>query len=297
MTLATLDDASRKTYEIAADIEGVVVTDVAAGSPAAERRIVAGDVIVEIGQEAMKTPEDVSARIEELKGDGRRNTLVMVSNKTGELRFVSLRWNRRGANRQAAPLGSLSLGPAPCSEAVKEVTLEMRMAVRHARMVEIPAFVPLKVETLHDGQRALIVGDGERDDFGKGEPHKAEAQQGFCSFRDKALAPRRARQPPADLDHLRREQRREMGIGETAHADRRIAFLLGQGEPAPPRLRDRCRAAIHHRIRLVPGAASSKEGHHLGIAVDRVKERPVCLSPVSEPQPLGLDHPTKSVLR
>lgn len=91
MTLATLDDASRKTYEIAADIEGVVVTDVAAGSPAAERRIVAGDVIVEIGQEAMKTPEDVSARIEELKGDGRRNTLVMVSNKTGELRFVSLR--------------------------------------------------------------------------------------------------------------------------------------------------------------------------------------------------------------
>ncbi|KQR68959.1 DegQ family serine endoprotease [Rhizobium sp. Leaf341] len=91
MKLALLEAPNRRSFGIADDIEGVVITDVAKGSAAAERRITAGDVIVEIGQEAMKTPEDVTARIEELKADGRRNALLMISNKTGELRFVTVR--------------------------------------------------------------------------------------------------------------------------------------------------------------------------------------------------------------
>ncbi len=91
MKLAVLDAESRKTYGISEDVEGVVVAEVQPQSAAAERRIASGDVIVEIGQEAMKTPEDVSARVEELKADGRRNALLMMSNKTGELRFVTVR--------------------------------------------------------------------------------------------------------------------------------------------------------------------------------------------------------------
>jgi serine protease Do len=91
MKLAVLDAASRKTYGIAEDVQGVVITDVDPQSAAAERRIAAGDVIAEIGQEAMETPEDVSARVEKLKADGRRNALLMIANKTGELRFVTVR--------------------------------------------------------------------------------------------------------------------------------------------------------------------------------------------------------------
>ncbi|TCM58662.1 serine protease Do [Rhizobium sp. PP-F2F-G48] len=91
MKLALLEAPNRRSFGIADDIEGVVITEVEKGSAAAERRIAAGDVIVEIGQEAMKTPEDVTARIEELKADGRRNALLMISNKTGELRFVTVR--------------------------------------------------------------------------------------------------------------------------------------------------------------------------------------------------------------
>ncbi|WP_438747620.1 DegQ family serine endoprotease [Pararhizobium sp. O133] len=91
MKLAVLDAAARKTYGIADDVEGVVITDVDPQSAAAERRIAAGDVIAEIGQEAMETPEDVSARVEKLKADGRRNALLMIANKTGELRFVTVR--------------------------------------------------------------------------------------------------------------------------------------------------------------------------------------------------------------
>jgi serine protease Do len=91
MKLAMLDADSRKTYGISEDVEGVVIAEVQPQSAAAERRIASGDVIVEIGQEAMKTPEDVSARVEELKADGRRNALLMIANKTGELRFVTVR--------------------------------------------------------------------------------------------------------------------------------------------------------------------------------------------------------------
>jgi serine protease Do len=91
MKLSVLDAGSRKTYGIAEDVEGVVIAEVQPQSAAAERRIAPGDVIVEIGQEAMKTPEDVSARVEELKADGRRNALLMIANKTGELRFVTVR--------------------------------------------------------------------------------------------------------------------------------------------------------------------------------------------------------------
>ena len=91
MKLAVLDAESRTAHGISEDVEGVVIAEVEPQSAAAERRIEVGDVIVEIGQEAMTTPEDVSARVEELKADGRRNALLMIANKTGELRFVTVR--------------------------------------------------------------------------------------------------------------------------------------------------------------------------------------------------------------
>jgi serine protease Do len=91
MKLAVLDADRRKSFGIAEEVKGVVVTEVQPNSPAAERRLEAGDVIVEVGQEAMKTPEEITARVEELKADGRRNALLMIASKTGELRFVTVR--------------------------------------------------------------------------------------------------------------------------------------------------------------------------------------------------------------
>ncbi|MEM6463812.1 MAG: Do family serine endopeptidase [Pseudomonadota bacterium] len=90
MDIAPLDDALREKYQIAEDIEGVVVVGVEDESPAADKRIVAGDVIVEIAQEGVSTPEDVKDRIKTLRDDGRRNALLMVANTTGELRFITV---------------------------------------------------------------------------------------------------------------------------------------------------------------------------------------------------------------
>jgi serine protease Do len=91
MTVAELDDAARESFGIAAEVSGVVVSEVAEGSAAAERGVAAGDVITEIAQESVATPQEVVDRIAALKSQGRRNALLMLSSKTGELRFVTIR--------------------------------------------------------------------------------------------------------------------------------------------------------------------------------------------------------------
>ncbi|MDA4846442.1 DegQ family serine endoprotease [Hoeflea poritis] len=90
MELAELDDALREKYELSENVEGVVIVNVEEESSAAEKRIVAGDVIVEVAQEAVKSPQEVSDRVKELKDDGRRNALLMIANTIGELRFVTV---------------------------------------------------------------------------------------------------------------------------------------------------------------------------------------------------------------
>ena len=91
MTFAELSDEARTEYSISEDVEGVLISEVEEGSTAAEKGIVAGNVVVEIAQSAVDTPEDVIERLDELKDDGRRNALLMVASPTGELRFVTIR--------------------------------------------------------------------------------------------------------------------------------------------------------------------------------------------------------------
>jgi len=90
LSLTDLTPTLREEYEIAADVEGVLVTEVAEESPSFEKRVQAGDVIVEISQEPVLTPDDVTERIDELKNDGRRSALLLLANKDGDLRFVAV---------------------------------------------------------------------------------------------------------------------------------------------------------------------------------------------------------------
>ncbi|CDX13036.1 putative periplasmic serine endoprotease DegP-like [Mesorhizobium sp. ORS 3324] len=91
MTVGELNDQTRQKFGIAADVSGVVITDVAKDSAAAERGIQPGEVITEIAQESVGTPKDVMDRIGALKQQGRKNALLMLASKTGELRFVTIR--------------------------------------------------------------------------------------------------------------------------------------------------------------------------------------------------------------
>jgi serine protease Do len=90
LDLANLNDELRKRYKIKDSVKGVVITAVDSGSPAADKRLSAGDVIVEIAQEAVANATDVQKRIEQLKADGKKSALLLVANADGELRFVAL---------------------------------------------------------------------------------------------------------------------------------------------------------------------------------------------------------------
>ncbi|TYC51687.1 DegQ family serine endoprotease [Rhodobacterales bacterium] len=91
MVLAELDDALRKQFSIEESVSGVVVTEVKPGSSAEEKRVTAGDVIKEIAQEQVATPDEVKAQIDKLKSEGRRSALLLLANPTGDVRFVPVR--------------------------------------------------------------------------------------------------------------------------------------------------------------------------------------------------------------
>jgi serine protease Do len=90
LELANMSDDLRKRYKIKDTVKGVIITGVDANSPAAEKRLAPGDVIVEIAQEAVANADELQAKIDKLKKDGRKSALLLVAGADGELRFVAL---------------------------------------------------------------------------------------------------------------------------------------------------------------------------------------------------------------
>ena len=90
LDIAGLSKDLRTKYKIKDNVKGVIVTGVDSDSDAAEKRLSAGDVIVEVAQEAVTNAGDVKKRVDQLKKDGKKSVLLLVSNGNGELRFVAL---------------------------------------------------------------------------------------------------------------------------------------------------------------------------------------------------------------
>jgi len=90
IALANISDDLRKRYKIKDTVKGVVITGIDASSPAAEKRLSPGDVIVEIAQEAVESADDFEAKIDRLKQAGRKSALLLIAGPDGELRFVAL---------------------------------------------------------------------------------------------------------------------------------------------------------------------------------------------------------------
>jgi serine protease Do len=90
LNLANMSDDLRKRYKIKDTVKGVVITGVEAQSPAADKRLNAGDVVVEVSQEAVSDTDALQKRVDQLKKDGRKSALLLVANADGELRFVAL---------------------------------------------------------------------------------------------------------------------------------------------------------------------------------------------------------------
>jgi serine protease Do len=90
LNLADMSNDLRKRYKIKDSVKGVVITGVDDNSPASDKRIAPGEVIVEIAQEAVASAQDVQSRIEQLKKEGRKSALLLIANAEGELRFIAM---------------------------------------------------------------------------------------------------------------------------------------------------------------------------------------------------------------
>jgi serine protease Do len=90
LDLANINEDLRKRYKIKDSVKGIVITSVDQASAAADKRLSAGDVIVEVAQEAVANTDDFQKKIDKLKKEGRKSALLLVANVEGELRFVAL---------------------------------------------------------------------------------------------------------------------------------------------------------------------------------------------------------------
>jgi len=91
LKLSPLTSELRAQYKITDKVKGVLITEVEEASSAAEKRIKAGDVIIEVGQEEVNNPDDVVNRVAALKSEGRKSVLLLLANKDGDLRFSALK--------------------------------------------------------------------------------------------------------------------------------------------------------------------------------------------------------------
>jgi serine protease Do len=90
MTLSGITPDLRDKFGLSEDAAGVVVIKVDAESAAAEKGIREGDIIVEVGQEEVSQPEQVQARIGQVKKSKRKSVLLLLK-RGGDSLFVAVR--------------------------------------------------------------------------------------------------------------------------------------------------------------------------------------------------------------
>jgi serine protease Do len=90
LDLASLSDNLRQKYKIKDSVKGVVIVGVDASQVPAEKRLSAGDVIVLVQNDAISNADEMQAKLDQLKKDGRRVVTLLVSSPDGDTRFVAL---------------------------------------------------------------------------------------------------------------------------------------------------------------------------------------------------------------
>lgn len=94
LTLASIQKAQRAKLNLQDGVEGVLVTNVKAGSDAARRGAVAGDIILRVQDKPVSTPAEVQSAFAAARSDKRPFVLMLVLPKVQTLpgpRWVTLR--------------------------------------------------------------------------------------------------------------------------------------------------------------------------------------------------------------
>jgi serine protease Do len=90
LSLGVLDGAARAKFKLPGTAQGVVVSDVSPDSPAADKNIRPGDLIVEVQNQKVKSPDEVESRIAADIKAGRKVELMLV-NRGSDSMYVGIR--------------------------------------------------------------------------------------------------------------------------------------------------------------------------------------------------------------
>jgi serine protease Do len=81
--VAPISPDMKDKFQLNADQKGVVITDVAPGGSAADRGLKPGDVIVEVQQGDVASPDDVKKRVDAARKADRRVVLMLIQRQDG----------------------------------------------------------------------------------------------------------------------------------------------------------------------------------------------------------------------
>ncbi len=90
LSLSPLDASERTSFKVPGGVHGVVVTGVDPDGIAADKNVCPGDVIVEVQNQSVTTPDDVMRHLAADAKAGRKVDILLV-NRAGSLSFVALR--------------------------------------------------------------------------------------------------------------------------------------------------------------------------------------------------------------
>ena len=90
MVLEPVSPQLRQEFDLPNDVDGVVVTNVAPGSPAARAGILQGDLIPEVGQEQVGTVDDVVAQIDGARDRALKSVVVRVLRSDEDAHYLAV---------------------------------------------------------------------------------------------------------------------------------------------------------------------------------------------------------------
>jgi serine protease Do len=95
MRIAPLSQDLKDRFQIGPGQKGVVITEVKEGGVAAERGLKAGDVIVEVQQAEVASPDDVMKKVEAQRTQDRKSVLMLIQGQDG-VHYVPLPLTKTG---------------------------------------------------------------------------------------------------------------------------------------------------------------------------------------------------------
>jgi serine protease Do len=87
--LSSVTPDLRRTYNVAGEVQGVVVTKVDPDSDAADKGVQPGDILLAVNNRTVRTPQDVEKSIAAAHSAGRKSVLLLVSSD-GTSHFVAV---------------------------------------------------------------------------------------------------------------------------------------------------------------------------------------------------------------